>query len=185
MRSTHILGVLAGLSALACVVSCNRTSATAPSAEDLQRASQPDFQSTPLDRTLQVAAESLRTRGFTEDGSVVRAFVVEHAAHIAEASMRTSACYVIAGASSSALTAMSLSVYDGDGLEVATAADPSSRVALRYCPAQSGTYYVSARAVRGSGLVTLRRFRGPTGIAVRTDDLFGRANAEPRQPSTP
>lgn len=167
------------------IAGCNRSSATAPSDEDVRRATLPDFQSPALDRVLQGAADSLRTRGFTEDGSVVRAFVVEHGAHIAEATMRTSACYVIAGAGSSALNALTLSIYDGDGLEVANEAGSSARVALRYCPAQSGTYYVSARAAHGSGLVTLRRFRGPTGIAVRTDDLFERPAANPAESNSP
>lgn len=161
---------------------CSSSAATERSDAERRRTSAPLYASARLDEQLSEAADALRTRGFTDDGSVVRSFVVEHAAHVTEAPLRTSSCYIVAAVGSSAMRALSLQIYDSDGLEVASSDGVSPRVALRYCPAQSGTYYVSARAATGSGLVALRRFRGPTGIAVRVDDVFRDAvPAEPRR----
>ncbi|MBK8169217.1 MAG: hypothetical protein IPK60_02595 [Sandaracinaceae bacterium] len=173
------------VSLAALLVACSSSAAKERSEEERAQSAPPPFSSQHLDDELARAAEAMRTRGFSDDGTAVRGFVVEHAAHVTEAPLRTSACYVVVATSSSALRALSLEIFDSEGLAVANSEAISPRVALRYCPAQSGTYYVSARAATGSGLFALRRFRGPTGIAVRLDDLFGAPVAAPSERSAP
>lgn len=141
-----------------------------------------DFRSEGVDEALDAAGRVVRTRGFARDGEPWRGFLVHQDSEVNDASMRAGTCYVVAGAASSALRELDLRVFDSDGAEVAQDALTGGRAALEYCPAQSGTYYVAARAVAGSGLFGVRRFQGPSGLDVRVDDLFRATETEPQTP---
>ncbi len=86
--------------------------------------------------------------------------------------MRTGRCYVVMAMGSSALRELDLRVHDGEGNEVAQDSRDGAFSALRYCPPQSGMYFVVAKAMEGSGLFSVRRFRGPTGLEIRLDDVY-------------
>jgi hypothetical protein len=141
-----------------------------------------DFRSPHVQATLDHAARLLRTRGYTPDGTESRSFVVQHGTQVAPAPLRTGNCYVLVAAGSRAIGSLELAVYDGEGAKVAepVGADAAhGHAALRFCPPQSGGYWATVRAVDGSGLVALRRFRGPTGLELRLDDLVRDAAEAP------
>jgi hypothetical protein len=132
------------------------------------------FRSVAVEESAAAATRTLRTRGYEEVGEPRRAFLVEGAALTLETSLRSGSCYVALLASSDALTAATLTLHEGDGAAVARSSGvPSGDVALRFCPAHTGTYYLGVRADAGSGLVHVALLSGPSGLDVRLDDLFG------------
>lgn len=145
-----------------------------------------DFRSAPVDKAIDAASKLVRTRGFTRDGRDWRGFAVQHETQIMELPMQAGTCYVIIAAGSSALQELDLRVFDGDGAEVVTDNQSGGHAAVHYCPPQSGTDYIGVRATTGNGLFAVRRFRGPTGLDVRVDDLFPQTQAPvPAEAKTP
>jgi hypothetical protein len=141
-----------------------------------------EFRSSRVQQAMEGADGVLRTRGFGLFGEEWRGFLVENDTTIHELQMRSGTCYVAVAAASEAVRELDLRVFDSDGGEVAQDTETGSLSALRYCPGQSGSYYLAARASAGSGLFAVRTFRGPTGLAVRLDDLF--RNAAPVEPGS-
>ncbi len=142
-----------------------------------------EFRSSAVSQAVDAASEVVETRGFTAQEGDARGFLVEHAADARETSMRSGTCYVAIAAGSAALRELDLRIHDPDGLEVAGDTDDGPRAALLFCPTQTGTYYLTVRATAGGGLYQVRTFRGPTGLEIRTDDLFRQVpgpRAEPR-----
>jgi hypothetical protein len=131
-----------------------------------------EFRSGPVDAALDSATEVVRTRGFSQDGDDWRGFVVQRDTKVTELPMRAGSCYVVIAAGSDALRELGLRLFDTDGGEVARGVQAGSRNALHHCPPQSGTHYLGVRAATGNGLFAVRRFRGPTGLDVRLDDIF-------------
>jgi hypothetical protein len=131
---------------------------------------------------MDAASELVRTRGFAASGPEWRGFLVEHGSDTREESMRPGTCSVVLGAASRSMRELDLRVFDSDGGEVAQDATSGALAALRFCPSQSGTYYVAVHASAGSGLFEVRSFRGPTGLEIRIDDVFREVPpAEPRE----
>lgn len=135
-----------------------------------------EYRSARVDEALEAASEVVRTRGFSTLDDAFRGFVVEHTADVREQLMRSGTCYVVLAAASAAMRELDVRIYDSDGVEVVQDMNDGPLAALRFCPAQSGTYYVTIRASAGSGLYAVNTFRGPTGLDIRTDDLFGGGN---------
>lgn len=131
-----------------------------------------EFRSPRLDATLESAARVVRTRGFAAEGPVWRAFLVEQGSDVRSIGMRTGSCYVVLAVGSSAMRELDLRVFDADGAEVARETEQGPVAALRFCPAQSGTYYAASRSAAGSGLYAASAFRGPTGLAFRVEDVL-------------
>lgn len=157
--------------ALALATACDEP-AEAASAPEERRAA--EFRSERVAAALDVADARVRTRGFTADSDEdFRGFLTERASTTDEAPMRSGNCYVVLGAGTPALRELDLRIFDSDGAEVAHDANTGRVAAAQYCPAQSGMYYLAAQATAGAGLFAVRRFRGPTGLDVRLDDLFG------------
>jgi len=145
-----------------------------------------EFRSEGVAETLERAGTVLQTRGFSPDGDPWRGFLVDQGSQVTEVSLSTGSCYVVIAAGSTSLRELDLRLFDGDGTEVAQDAQTGPGTALRYCPPHSGTHYVAALATAGTGLFGVRRFVGPTGLEVRTDDLFRAAGAdEPSAPERP
>jgi len=155
---------------LALLAGCDAADAAQAVAGDAPRAS--EFRSATVTAAIEAASEVVRTRGFASADDATRGFLVENAADARERPMRSGTCYVVLAAGSSAIRELDLRIYDSDGSEVVSDGDAGPHAALRFCPTQSGTYYVTARAAAGSGLYEVRTFRGPTGLEIRTDDLF-------------
>lgn len=130
-----------------------------------------EFRSARVSATIEAAARVVRTRGFSNEGEEWRGFLLEQGTQVRSMSMRTGSCYVVVGSGSSALRELDLRIFDGDGAEVARDAEQGSVAAMRFCPAESGTYFVAARAAAGSGLFAVRELRGPTGLAFRVEDV--------------
>lgn len=142
-----------------------------PGVRDAPRAA--DLRSTAVQSALLDAGRVLWTRGFAPIGDERRGFVVSLASLVQTAALRSGRCYVAVGAGSAALASIALTLHDSEGAPVAEAPRASgARPALRFCPPQSGTFYLAARAASGSGIVGLRVFEGPGGLEVRVDDLF-------------
>lgn len=136
-----------------------------------------EFRSPAVEAELERAATVVRTRGFTDvDGTPWRGFLVDRGAAVDELRLRRGSCYVVLAAVSAAMEDLTIALYDSDGGEVAHSA-PGTR-ALRYCPPQTGTYFVALRA-EGSGLFAVARFEGPTGLDIRLDDLARDREAGP------
>ena len=131
-----------------------------------------EFRSSRVEEAVEAASEVVQTRGFATMDDAWRGFLVEQSVEVRERAMRSGTCYVVLAAGSSAVRELNVGVFDSDGGEVVQDATDGPRAALRFCPAQSGTYYLTVRATAGSGLVELRTFRGPTGLDIRVDDLF-------------
>ncbi len=125
------------------------------------------FFSEVLETDLQAVAQRVEARGFREvEAAAWRGFLVDRTTEVEELEMRANACHVFVAAGSEAIEAFEMRVFDSEGREVAL----NVGHALRFCPAQSGLYFLGLRA-QGSGLFSLRRFRGPTGLDLRLDDL--------------
>lgn len=166
------------LGALACDVGASGEAVT-PDGEP--RAA--EYRSARVEEAVDAASEVVQTRGFSTLDDDIRGFLVEHAADVREKPMRSGTCYVVLAAATSAVRELDVRIYDSDGVEAVRDGSEGARAALRFCPAQSGTYYVTVRASAGSGLYEVRTFRGPTGLDIRTDDLFREAPTEPaREP---
>ncbi|MDQ3036210.1 MAG: hypothetical protein M3Y87_27665 [Myxococcota bacterium] len=130
------------------------------------------FRSARVDATLESASRVVRTRGFAAEGDAWRGFLIEQGTDVRPLPLRTGSCYVVVGVGSTALRELELRIFDGDGGEVARDGEQGPIAALRFCPAQNGTYYAVSRAAAGSGLYSAREFRGPTGLAFRMDDVL-------------
>jgi hypothetical protein len=131
-----------------------------------------EYRSSSVTRAMDAAAEIVRTRGFAAAEGPWRGFVVEHASDVREHAMRSGTCYLALAAGSAAVRELNLRVFDSDGGEVVQDTTSGALAALRFCPSQSGTYFIAVHAAAGSGLFELRTFRGPTGLEIRIDDLF-------------
>ncbi|MGE0787863.1 MAG: hypothetical protein AB7S26_19470 [Sandaracinaceae bacterium] len=137
-----------------------------------------EYRSERVHEAIEAAAEVVQTRGFGTQDDAWRGFLVEHTADVRERSMRSGTCYVVLAAGSAAIRELNVRIYDGEGGEVVEDGIDGPNAALRFCPSQSGVYYVTVRASAGSGLIEMRTFRGPTGLAIRVDDLFQPTPAE-------
>ncbi len=165
----------------AAVTGCDRAEAAQP--VPVQRAA--SFRSRAVDAALDKAGDALQTRGFAPDGTQWRGFLVDRASKVTDVSMSSGTCYVVIGEGSSAVREARPAHLrqrrgrGGPGLHLGAGA------VLRYCPAQSGRYYLAARATAGSGLFGVRRFRGPTGLHIRVDDLFKQPPSPAGSPGPP
>ena len=176
LRRPCARAALLGLLALA---ACDAAPSTVAGEPEAPRAA--EFRSARVGEAIEAASEVVRTRGFAEDGPASRGFLVDQAAAIDERSMRAGTCYLVLAAASEAMRELNVRVFDSDGSEVISDATTGSRAAVRYCPSQSGTYFVSVHASAGSGLYEVRTFRGPTGLDIRIDDLFRDVGDEPQR----
>ena len=131
-----------------------------------------DFYSVPLESALDRVAGRLVTRGFTPEGERHRGFLVEGTSSSAPLSMRSGECSILVLETSGALGELVLRVHGPDGGELARNAGRGGHAALRYCPPNTGTYYVTYTARRGSGLYCAAAFRGPNGIEMDLAGLF-------------
>ncbi len=131
-----------------------------------------EFRSSRVQSAMDAASALVRTRGFAVVESDWRGFLVEHSSDVREVPMRSGTCYVAIAAASSGVRDLSLRVFDSDGGQVVSDGATGPLAALRFCPSQSGTYYVAVVASAGSGLFEVRTFRGPTGLEIRMDDVF-------------
>jgi hypothetical protein len=143
--------------------------APAPIADEPRAA---EYRSARVSEAIDAAAEVVETRGFAETEDAWRGFLVEHGSEVRELAMRTGTCWVVLAAASENIRELILRVFDSDGGAVVEDTANGPRAALRFCPSSSGTYYIAAQAAIGSGLFEVRTFRGPTGLEIRTDDLF-------------
>ncbi len=164
MRAVPILWVL-----LLASSGCGQASGDAPPPPEPRAA---EFRSSSVQQAIESASSLVRTRGFAVTGEDWRGFLVDHASDVRELPMRSGTCYVVIGAGSSAMRELNLRVFDSDGGEVVHDGASGPRAALRFCPSQSGTYYVAAHAAAGSGVFEVRTFRGPTGLEIPMDDVF-------------
>lgn len=164
------------VTSLAAATACTVSPAAGTSAAPPGPTPAADFRSPRVQATLDGAARLLRTRGYLPDGAEARGFLVQHGTQVVPAPLRAGNCYVAVAVGSRAISSLELAMYDGEGALVAEAAATDAahgHAALRFCPPQSGGYWATMRAGDGSGLVALRRFRGPTGLELRLDDLVG------------
>ena len=154
------------------LANCGQPSeADAPETTD-ETARAADYQSTRVEEAIVSASDVVQTRGFAALGEEWRGFLVDHDSNVREQPMRAGTCYLVLGAASAAMRELDLRVFDSDGGQVVQDGTTGPTAALRFCPSQSGTYYIAVRASAGSGLYEVRTFRGPTGLDVRIDDLF-------------
>ncbi|NOY91814.1 MAG: hypothetical protein GXP55_11510 [Deltaproteobacteria bacterium] len=137
-----------------------------------------DFYAAPLEAALDDVAERLVTRGFTPEGERVRGFLVEGTAGSTPLALRSGECSVVVLEASGALVETVLRVHGPEGGELARSAGGPGHAALRYCPVNTGSYYISYSARRGSGLYALASFRGPNGIELDLAALFPESSAE-------
>jgi hypothetical protein len=161
------IAAVAGLLALA--TACGQES-EGPIAPPAPRAA--EFRSPGVQQAMDSASGLVRTRGFAVLGDDWRGFLVDHASDVREVSMQSGTCYVVLAAASTAVRELNLRVFDSDGGEVVHDGTTGRLAALRFCPSQTGTYYVAVHASAGSGLFEVRTFRGPTGLEIRMDDVF-------------
>jgi len=137
----------------------------------------------PLGGLLEEPARKLRSRGYTEnEDQRFRGFLIEGKADVHPVELRSGRCVTLVAATSEALVALELLLYDGGGTEVARAGDAGSRPVIHYCPSRAGAHYFVVRAAHGNGLYATRGFDSPPGIAGRLDDLFGAPARAPEPP---
>lgn len=153
------------------LASCDPPPGDPPPAPDAPRAAT-EFRSSRVQGAIEAASALVRTRGFAAMESDWRGFLVEHSSDVREVPMRSGTCYVGLAAASGGVRDLNLRVFDSDGGEVVSDGATGPLAALRFCPSQSGTYYVAVVASSGSGLFEVRTFRGPTGLEIRMDDVF-------------
>ncbi len=170
MRRTTIAACLA-----LALLGCGERRDAGEAEQDRPRAA--EFRSSRVSRAMDAASEIVRTRGFAPDGEEWRGFLVDHASDVRELAMRAGTCHVVLAGASVEVRELNLRVFDSEGSEVVHDATSGPLAALRFCPHQSGTYYVAVRASAGSGLFEVRSFRGPTGLEIRIDDVFREAQA--------
>lgn len=147
------------------LASCTETPQSVPVVPEVSE----EFLSPALEAQLDVAAERARARGFTAEEGIWRGFIVHRGSDVHEVSLQSGACHLFVAAGSEAIEAFDLVVYDSTGSEATRSAGAP---ALRICPSQSGVYFVALRTT-GSGLFSVRRFQGPSGLDLRLDDLTG------------
>jgi hypothetical protein len=133
------------------------------------------FRSDEVDRVLSGPDTIVATRGFSQDGTVFRGFLVDHGSLVDEAELAARRCYVVVAGATAGVGELHLHLYGSDGSEVAADRHVGRLAAIGYCPPHPGTYYLTARATEGAGLFAVRRYAGPAGLDVRVDDLFGPA----------
>lgn len=179
-----LLGVLGLSGALGVSLACDEGASASPPPPAPPHAA--DFRSAGVDAALDAAGQVLRTRGFARDGEAWRGFVVGQSAQVSDVAMSAGTCHVVVAAGSSALRELDVHVFDADGSNLAQDASTGGRAVVRFCPSQSGTYYVAVRATAGSGLFGAVRYTGPTGLDIRLDDVFPAAAApEPARAPSP
>ncbi len=167
----NTLRSIACLCGIMCFAACGtRADSNADAGAAVPRAL--EFRSPRVEATLEAASRLVRTRGFASERDPWRGFLLEQASDVHSISMRTGSCYVVIGVGSTALRELELRVFDSDGAEVARDGEHGPIAALRFCPAQNGTYFVASRASAGSGLYAARDFRGPTGLALSLEDVL-------------
>ncbi len=164
---TRFVAMLVALAAVGC-----GTEGAVAEVEEPQPSGAAEYRSARVSEAVEAASEVVQTRGFATRSDAVRGFLVEHTAEVREKSLRSGTCYVVLAAASAAMRELDVRIYDSEGREVVSDSDDGPTAALRFCPTQTGTYYVTVRAAAGSGLYEVRTFRGPTGLDIRTDDLF-------------
>lgn len=164
-------------SALACLASpaCEPPATTEePSAP----AAAAEFVSSRVSASLGQLSRAATTRGFTQEGSDHRGFVVERGPVVVEMPLRSGSCYLLVAAGSEAVRELDVALHAGDGTEVARDDATGALAALHHCPPQSGTFYASVQATAGNGLFALRVLRGPNGLDVRPEDIVRAAEPE-------
>ena len=166
----RVLQRLLALVSLALPIASCEGAAAAPAR--LEEGAATDFHSDALENTLASALDLLQTRGFELDGPPLRTFLVERDAHVQETPLRRGRCYVFAAVASSAITQLSIQLFDSDGTSAAEESVEAGEAATLFCPSDSGRYFLAITALAGNGLVTARRLHGPRGLDVRVDDLF-------------
>lgn len=162
-----MLSLCLALAALGCG---QRASAPEPAARESPRAS--EFRSSRVVRAMDAASEIVRTRGFAQEGDEWRGFLVDHASDVRELAMRAGTCHVVLAGASSEVRELNVRIFDSEGSEVVHDATSGPLAALRFCPHQSGTYYLAVQVLAGTGLFEVRTFQGPTGLEIRIDDVF-------------
>lgn len=147
-----------------------------PAPEGATRAE--EFVSSHVSSSLGQLTRAATTRGFTSEGTDRRGFLVERGPDVTPLSLRSGSCYLLVAAGSEAVRELEITLYHGDGTEIARDDATGRLAALHHCPPQSGTFYASVQATAGNGLYGLRSFRGPTGLDVRTDDIVHAAEPD-------
>lgn len=170
MSYTSPVRALHSLLLVCSLAGCDEAAGALEADEDVPRAA--EFRSAAVGSAMDAASRLVRTRGFAASPEGWRGFLVEHASDTHELSMRAGTCYVALAAGSRAMRELNLRVFDSDGGEVVHDATSGPLAALRFCPSQSGTYYLAVHASAGNGLFEVRTFRGPTGLEIRIDDVF-------------
>lgn len=127
---------------------------------------------------MRAVTSAIEQRGFAPTGEPARAFLVESGSLVEEVTLASGRCQVFVALGSQALREIALGVYDSGGTELAAARAAGPSVALRHCADLPGTHYVAVEAVAGDGLVTARRFEGPSGIAIDLEELFAGSSDE-------
>ena len=166
----------------ALVVGCAEATGSPPEEDPEGEPLAAEYRSARVELTVEAASSIVQTRGFAPIGEEWRGFLVDHAADVREQAMRAGNCYLLLAAGSAAMRQLDIRIFDSDGSEIIQDGSEGPSAALTFCPAQSGTYYVTVHASLGSGLFEARAFRGPTGLDVRIDDLFREGPAPEETP---
>lgn len=142
--------------------------------EDLPRQKAPnvEFFSAKVNRRLLHVNQALRTRGFTELDEPWRGFLVEQVPSVRELRLKARRCYVVAAVTSEGAQSVQIWLMDSEGADAMHGVSAHRGAGLRYCPTQSGTFYVVTRSSAGHGLVAEQAFSGPTGLEVNLAALF-------------
>ncbi len=144
----------------------------------VEREGSASFVSGRVDALLGQLTRAATTRGFTSEGAVRRGFLVERGPEIVEIPLRSGSCYVVLAAASEAVRELDMTLYAGDGTELARDATPGRLAVIHHCPLQSGTGFVGVQAASGNGLFALRTLRGPNGLEVRSEDIVHAVEGE-------
>jgi hypothetical protein len=150
----------------------------APNDEAAPPPSAAQFVSSRVSASLAQLSRAATTRGFTQEGTDHRGFVVERGPVVVEMPLRSGSCYLLVAAGSEAVRELDVALHAGDGTEVARDDATGALAALHHCPPQSGTFYASVQATAGNGLFALRVLRGPNGLDVRPEDIVRAAEPE-------
>ena len=132
-----------------------------------------EFRSEDVDRSLAAADVVMRTRGYTPEWDVRRGFLVERDSEVIEISLAVDACYVATAAGSAAMDNIDLRIFSSGGSEAARDTTTGAQTAAAYCPPHPGVHYLAVQAESGTGLFGVQLFRGPSGLDMRLDDVFG------------
>ncbi len=132
-----------------------------------------EFFSAKVNQRLERLNKALRTRGFTELNEPWRGFLVEQVPSVRELRLKARRCYVVAAVTSDGVQTVQIWLMDSEGADAMHGVSAHRGAGLRYCPTQSGTFYVVTRSSVGHGLVAEQVFFGPTGLEVDLAALFG------------